>query len=107
MSLFPDEDILTREIESWRGFIDKLPSDEDKIVFAKLLDDCYKYSLAINSQAQEHPFPAESLIPALLLSQHKLIDHLKSMIKFKQTDNRLIHLGKQKKCMSLKTVNCE
>ena len=25
MSLFPDEDILTREIESWRGFIDKLP----------------------------------------------------------------------------------
>jgi hypothetical protein len=51
----------------------------------------------INNQAQEHPFPAESLILALLLSQHKLIDHLKSMIKFKQTDNRLIHLGKQKK----------
>ena len=39
MSLFPDEDILTREIESWRGFIDKLPSDEDKVIFAKLLDD--------------------------------------------------------------------
>ena len=97
MSLFPDEDIFTREIESWRGFIDKLPSDEDKIVFANLLDDCYKYSLAINNQAQEHPFPAESLILALLLSQHKLIDHLKSMIKFKQTDNRPIHLGNQKK----------
>ena len=97
MSLFPDEDILTREIESWRGFIEKLPSDEDKVVFTKLLDDCYKYSVAINNQAQEHPFPAESLILALLSSQHKLIDHLKSMIKFKQTDNRLIHLGKQKK----------
>ncbi len=55
MSLFPDEDILTREIESWRGFIDKLPSDEDKVIFAKLLNDCYKYSLAINSQAQDTP----------------------------------------------------
>ena len=97
MSLFPDEDILTREIESWRGFIEKLPSDEDKVVFAKLLDDCYKYSVAINNQAQEHPFPAESLILALLLTQHKLIIHLKSMIKSKKTDNRLIHLGKQKK----------
>jgi hypothetical protein len=31
--------MLTREIESWRGFIEKLPSDEDKVIFAKLLDD--------------------------------------------------------------------
>ena len=97
MSLFPDEDILTREIESWRGFIEKLPSEEDKIVFAKLLDDCYKYSLAINNHAQTHAFPTESLILALLLTQHKLIIHLKSMIQSKQTDNRPIHLGKQKK----------
>jgi hypothetical protein len=56
MSLFPDEDVLTREIETWRGFIEKLSSDEDKVVFAKLLNDCYKYSVAINSQAQTHPF---------------------------------------------------
>jgi hypothetical protein len=84
MSLFPDEDILTSEIESWRGFIEKLPSDEDKVVFAKLLDDCYKYSLAINNQAQEHPFPAESLIMSLLLSQHKLIRQLESMLRPKQ-----------------------
>lgn len=57
----------------------------------------YKYSVAINNHAQTHAFPTESSILALLLSQHKLIIHLKSMIKFKQTDNRLIHLGKQKK----------
>jgi hypothetical protein len=31
MSLFPDEDVLTKEIETWRGFIDKLQSDEDKV----------------------------------------------------------------------------
>ncbi|HZD35619.1 MAG TPA: hypothetical protein VE130_10475 [Nitrososphaeraceae archaeon] len=87
MSLFPDEDVLTKEIESWRGFIDKLPSDEDKAVMTKLLDDCYKYSVAMNNHAQLHPFPSESLIMALLLSQHKLICQLKSMIKSKQSDD--------------------
>jgi hypothetical protein len=86
MSLFPDEDVLTKEIESWRGFIDKLPSDEDKAVFTKLLNDCYKYSVAINSQAQMHPFPSESLIMSLLLSQHKLIIQLKSMMQSKQAE---------------------
>lgn len=84
MSLFPDEDVLTREIETWRGFIEKLPSDDDKAVFTKLLNDCYKYSIAINNQAQVHPFPSEALIMALLLTQHKLIEHLKSLMKSKQ-----------------------
>ena len=85
MSLFPDEDVLTKEIETWRGFIEKLPSDEDKVVLTKLLDDCYKYAVAINSH--DHPFPAEPVIMALLLSQHKMINHLKSIIQSKQTDN--------------------
>jgi hypothetical protein len=95
MSLFPDEDVLTREIETWRGFIDKLPSDEDKAILTKLLNDCYKYSVAINIHAQEHPFPTESLIMSLLLSQHKIIIHLKSMIQSEQISNRLIHIGTQ------------
>ena len=81
MSLFPDEDVLTKEIESWRGFIDKLSSNEDKAILTKLLNDCYKYSLAINNHAQMHPFPSESLIMALMLSQHKFINHLKSMMQ--------------------------
>lgn len=58
--------VLTKEIETWRGFIDNLPSDEDKVEFTKLLDGYYKYSVALNNQAQDHPFPAESLILALL-----------------------------------------
>ena len=81
MSLFPDEDVLTKEIEAWRGFIDKLPSDKDKVVLTKLLNDCYKYSVAINNHTQIHPFPSESLIMSLLLIQHKLIDQLKSMMQ--------------------------
>jgi hypothetical protein len=87
MSLFPDEDVLTKEIESWRGFIEKLPSEDDKATLTKLLDECYKYAVAINSH--DHPFPAEPVIMALLLSQHKLINQLKSIIQSKQTDSEL------------------
>ena len=79
MSLFPDEDILTKEIESWGG------PDEDKAVFTKLLSDCHKYSVAIDNHAQLHPFPSEPLIMSLLLTQHKLINRLKSMIESEQT----------------------
>jgi hypothetical protein len=47
---------------------DKLPTD-DEVVLIKLLDNYYKNSVAINSQPQTHPYPSESLIMALLLTQ--------------------------------------
>jgi hypothetical protein len=72
MSLFPNEDILTKEIESWKGFANSLSSKEDRELFEKMLNDCYNYAAAINAKGQ--PFPAEPLIMALLLSQHKMID---------------------------------
>jgi hypothetical protein len=81
MSLFPDENVLIKEIVTWRDFIDKLPSDGDKAILTKLLNDCYQFSLAINGHAETHPFPSESLIMALLLIQHKLINQLKLMIQ--------------------------
>ena|SRR5215204_5114203 len=82
MSLFPDEDILTKEIESWKGFTDSLKSEEDKKLFLKMLNDCQKYALAIN--AKETPFPTEPLIMALLLSQHKMIGWLSEQIRSDQ-----------------------
>ena len=60
MSLFPDENILTKEIESWRGFADTLKSEEDRKLFLKMLNDCQKYALAINTK--ETPFPTEYFI---------------------------------------------
>ena len=51
LSLFPDEDILTKEIESWKGFADRLP-DKDREIFTKMLNDCYKYSKAINAKGR-------------------------------------------------------
>lgn len=53
--------------------------EEDKVIFTKLLDSCYKYAVAINSH--DHPFPAEPLIMSLLLLQHKLICHLKAIVE--------------------------
>src|SRR5215212_2342271 len=78
MSLFPEEDIPTKEIESWRGFADSLKSEEDKNLFLTMLNDCQKYALAIN--AKETPFPTEPLIMALLLTQHKMISWLSEQV---------------------------
>ena len=66
MSLFPGEDILTKEIESWKGFAESLKSEEDKSLFLTMLNDCQKYALAV--YAEETPFPTEPLIMALCLN---------------------------------------
>jgi hypothetical protein len=69
MGLFPKENILTKEIESWKVFADSLKSDEDKKLFHEVLDKCQKYAVAINAKGKL--FPTEPLIMALLLEQHK------------------------------------
>jgi hypothetical protein len=57
MSLFPNENILTKEIETWRVFADGLKSEEDKKLFLDMLEKCQKYSIAINTKGK--PFPTE------------------------------------------------
>jgi hypothetical protein len=52
MSLFPTEDVLTKEIESWRSFAASLNSDEYGEIFNKMLSDCYKYANAINAKGE-------------------------------------------------------
>ncbi|MGN6633712.1 MAG: hypothetical protein ACTHKP_15970 [Nitrososphaeraceae archaeon] len=78
MSLFPNEDILTKEIDSWKGFANSLSSSNDKELFMKMLNDCYKYASAVNAKGE--PFPSEPLIMALLFSQHKIIEWLTEKI---------------------------
>jgi hypothetical protein len=78
MSLFPEENILTKEIESWRGFANNLKSEEDKKLFLKMLEGCQKYAIAINAKGR--PFTTEPLIMALLLEQHKMINWLQKKI---------------------------
>jgi hypothetical protein len=78
VSLFPNEDVLTKEIESWKGFADNIRSEKDRKLFNKMLNDCYKYATAINAKGE--PFPTEPLIMSLLLSQHKMIEWLSKLI---------------------------
>ncbi|MEW6603125.1 MAG: hypothetical protein AB1351_00365 [Thermoproteota archaeon] len=78
MTLFPEDDILTREIESWRGFAESLRA-EDRELFKKMLGGCYTYSKAINTKGE--PFPAESLLMAVVFSQHKMISWLISRLE--------------------------
>ena len=72
MSLFSKEDTLTAEVESWKGFAESLQTEQDRMLYVKMLNDCYKYVTAINAKGK--PFPAESLIAALLFSQNRLIE---------------------------------
>jgi hypothetical protein len=51
---------------------------EAKTLFIKMLNYCHKYTIAINAKGQ--PFPSESIIKALLLSQDKIIEWLTSKI---------------------------
>lgn len=78
MGLFPEEDVLAKEIESWRGFSESLRA-EDRELFRKMLNDCYRYAQAINAKGE--PFPAESLLMALIFSQHKMIGWLVSRLE--------------------------
>ena len=95
MTLFPNEDILTKEIESWKSFEDILSSKEDRDLFEKMLNDCYKYATAINAKGE--PFPTEPLIMALLLSQHKMIDWLTKQIpQYESLDNNNKEVKKSK-----------
>ncbi|NOJ28513.1 MAG: hypothetical protein DA330_10940 [Nitrososphaera sp.] len=76
-SLFPDKDILIKEIESWRGFADSLRIEDQKL-FKQMLDDCQRYASAVNAKGE--PFPAEALLMALIFQQQKMIHWLTRQI---------------------------
>ncbi|MDH3617722.1 MAG: hypothetical protein OEM89_03240 [Nitrosopumilus sp.] len=73
MSLFPDDDLLSKEIESWSAFGDGLRI-EDKKLFNKMIRQCYRYIKAINSKGA--PYTTSSLMMSLILIQHQMIQFL-------------------------------
>ncbi len=73
MTLFPNEDMLTQEIESWRGFADAL-REEDRTLFLSMLNECYQYTNSINSKGEY--YSTESLLMCLVFVQHKIINWL-------------------------------
>ena len=73
-----NEDICTKEIESWNSYEYALRK-EDREYFHKMLNDCYEYSDAINVKGGL--LPTEPIIMALLLIQQKMIKKLLGMIE--------------------------
>jgi hypothetical protein len=77
LSLFPNEEnILTKEIELWKGFEYAL-REENRLLFSKMLSECGEnkdYVRAASSKGQS--FAAESLFLTLILLQQKIISEL-------------------------------
>jgi hypothetical protein len=69
------ENVLTKEIESWSKFKYAL-REEDRILFNKILNDCQKeeYSKAFKAKGEYNS--AESLFMALIFQQQKMISRL-------------------------------
>jgi len=73
LSLFPNDDLLSKEIESWKAFGDSLRT-EDKQLFNKMIKQCYRHIKAINAKGEAHITP--SLLMSLVLIQHQMIEFL-------------------------------
>lgn len=82
--MFPNEDILTREIQAWSGFAEAL-REEDRVLFLRMLKQCYKYVDSINSKGEY--YSTESLLISLIFVQHKIIDWLINNGNFNLQDN--------------------
>ena len=73
MSIFPQDDLLAKEIQSWKSFGDTLRLKERKL-FNKMLEQCYCHIRAINAKGE--PYATESLLLSLILTQHQMIEFL-------------------------------
>jgi hypothetical protein len=85
LALFPNEDTLRQEIESWRGFADAL-REEDREPFLSMLEQCYQYVDSINSKGGY--YSTESLLMSLLFVQHKIISWLINNRNFNEQEWR-------------------
>ena len=67
-NLFPYDNIITKEIDSWKNYADCLRK-QDRDLFYKMLNSCYKYSPAITVQGKE--YSTISVLMSILLEHHK------------------------------------
>ena len=73
MSIFPKDDLLSKEIESWKAYAQSLRA-EDRVVFNKMIKDCYKHIKAI--QIKGESYSTESLLMSMIISQQQMIEFL-------------------------------
>lgn len=80
-----EEDICAKEIESWSSYGYALRKEDSKY-FHKMLEECYKYSKAINKK--DGSLPTKPMIMALLLNQHKMIKNLLTFIESRRMNEK-------------------
>jgi len=73
LSIFPKDDFLSKEIESWKTFANSLRK-EDKVLFDIMIKDCYKYIKAI--QVKGEFYSTQSLLLSLIISQQQMIEFI-------------------------------
>ena len=73
LSIFPHDDLLSKEIQAWKSFGDSLRL-EDRKMFDRMIRQCYKHIRAINAKGES--YTTESLMMSLILIQHQMIDFL-------------------------------
>ena len=81
------EDILNKEIESWRGFEYAL-REENRILFHKMLNECSEKEYAKCMITKGENFSTESLFLTLIFQQHKMINELVAKLRDNKKDNR-------------------
>jgi hypothetical protein len=75
MSLFPKEDVLKKEVESWEGFEYAL-REENRILFDKMIEESKREEYANAVNAKGKLFETESLFMVLIFQQKKMISQL-------------------------------
>jgi hypothetical protein len=81
MNVIADDDILAREIKSWKGFEYAL-RQPNATLFNKMLTECLEneeYAAAFKTKGPQDS--AESLLIALIFQQQKMISKLIEYIK--------------------------
>jgi hypothetical protein len=84
MDVLSDDDILAREIESWKGFEYAL-RQPNAILFNKMLTECLEneeYAAAFKTKGPQDS--AESLFMVLIFQQQKMISKLIEKIQNSQ-----------------------
>ncbi len=74
----PKDETYQNIMEQLDGFIEHLPSEEDRQILSKMVSNSYyKYYEAIKSMERDDPSLIAPLIMALLVDQQLLVNRLK------------------------------
>ncbi|HJT86097.1 MAG TPA: hypothetical protein VJ697_16580 [Nitrososphaeraceae archaeon] len=71
-NLFPYDDIVTKEIESWKNYADCLRK-QDKELFYGVINRCYKYSSAITAKGTK--YSTTSMLVSILIEYNKHLSY--------------------------------